>query len=188
MKKRILFIILLIGSLGIITIHAQDEETLSKEQKEKMEQQKFEMQEALEQAKEVQVRWRDAGRSLPSAYSIGDGFYFEYGNGGSSSQLSLSKYFDGESKKSTGTFNVEDDVRQISINLSGAVKSGKIVIKVQLGNEDVIKDLTIDDSADIQFNQTINIAKDEKKYYGDWKYTVDAQEATGKYRISIQTH
>ena len=121
------------------------------------------------------------------SYSTGDGVYIMSSSGSSSSQLSLSKSFDGQSSENDGTFDVDETVRHISLQLSGSVKEGEIEITITLPDGDELKDLTIDTSADIQFSQSIKISAAEDRYYGQWEYTVESDEAVGHYRLSIQT-
>jgi hypothetical protein len=133
---------------------------------------------------------RSSGRErerYSTSYSFGDGIYVMSNSGNSSSQLSLSKSFEGESKKNEGSFDVDETVRNITLTLSGEVETGEIKIKLILSNGDIIKELTIDESADIRFNQSIKINEKEKKYYGKWRYTVEAVNAEGEYRLSIGT-
>ena len=121
------------------------------------------------------------------SYSYGDGVFVTSSSGSSSSQLSLSKVFDGETKSSKGTFNVDETVQHISFSLQGGVKSGSITIKITLPNDDLIKEITIDETAEVRYNQSIRIAEDDKKYYGNWHYSVDAQKAEGEYRLMLST-
>lgn len=126
--------------------------------------------------------------SIPSmSYSIDDGIYVMRNSGSSSSQLSLSKSFDGQSSDNKGTFDVDKSVRYITFSLSGSVESGAIEIIITLPNGDEMKDLTIDTSADIQYSQNIKISEEEEKYYGQWEYSVESDKAVGHYRLSIQT-
>lgn len=120
-------------------------------------------------------------------YSTGDGVYIMSSSGSSSSQLSLSKSFDGQSSENDGTFDVDESVRQIALQMSGSVKEGSIEIIITLPDGNELKDITIDTSADIQFNQTIKIAADEERYHGTWEYSVKSEKAVGFYRLSIQT-
>ncbi len=120
--------------------------------------------------------------------SGGDGFVFDISDGSQSSQLSLSKRFDGESVENEGTFEVDDQVSQISINLGGAVKEGKITLKIKLPNKEDLKEMTIDNTADVQFNQMIRITGEDSKYTGKWTYEIKAVKAVGNYRLTIHTH
>ena len=125
-----------------------------------------------------------------TAYSVGSGddFFILNQIGNSSSQLSLSKNFEGQSNKNEGSFNVDESVKNLNLMLSGSVKSGKIVISVILPNGKPMKELIIDESADIQYNQSIKIAKEETKYFGKWTYSIESVKATGRYRLSINTN
>jgi len=125
--------------------------------------------------------------ALPTmSYSTGDVFIMS-SSGSSSSQLSLSKTFDGQSSENEGTFDVDESVRHISLSFSGRVKEGEIEIIITLPDGDELKDITIDTSADIRFTQSIKIAEDEDRYYGQWEYSVESDEAVGNYQLSIQT-
>lgn len=128
-----------------------------------------------------------AAPTVSSSYSTGDGFFFTNALGGSSSQISLSKTFHGESKKNEGAFDVDNTVRIITLSLSGDVKEGEIKIIISLPDGKKLKEMTIDESANIQFNQTIKISEEEKKYYGKWKYNIEAVKAIGSYRLGIST-
>jgi hypothetical protein len=121
------------------------------------------------------------------SYSTGDGVFIMSSSGSSSSQLSLSKKFDGQSSDNDGNFDVDESVRHISLSLSGSVTEGAIYITITLPDGDELKDISIDTSADIQFTQSIKISADEDRYYGQWEYAVESDEAVGHYRLSIQT-
>ena len=129
----------------------------------------------------------DYPSNMATTYSTGDVFMMS-SSGSSSSQLSLSKSFDGKSSDNEGTFNVDKSVRHISLQLSGSVKEGAIEIIITLPDGDELKEITIDTSADIQFTQSIKISEEEDKYYGQWEYSVESDEAVGYYRLSIRTN
>jgi len=194
MKTRIFLIALLALFTTSAGLQAQEKESEKKaqaqmeKQQAEMEKQQAELEMKIQRMMESQEELRDKAR----AYSVGTAvvpgsYFFPGGSGSSSSQLSLSKSFDGESKSNEGSFNVDESVRHISLSLNGSVKEGSIKITIQLGNNDIIKDITIDESADIQFTQSIKISEDEKKYYGNWTYLVEAKQAKGQYRLSINT-
>lgn len=117
-----------------------------------------------------------------------ESYVFWSNQGRSSSQLSMSKEFTGESARNEGSFDVDKDVRNITVMLSGGVKSGKIKIIITLPNGTVMKELAIDESADIQYNQNIRISEEEPKYFGKWKYSIESIKAEGKYRLSINSN
>lgn len=115
------------------------------------------------------------------------GIYFMGSGAGQSSQLSLSKSFNGESTKNEGTFEVDDKVSYINFTISGSVKEGRIKINITLPDGEKLKEMTIDNTADIQFNQMIRPRAEEKKYSGKWTYEIEAVKAVGNYRLSLQT-
>ncbi len=145
-----------------------------------------------EQRVRVEVRDREREKEA-KAYaffnSTGDETprFISVTSSGSSSQLSLAKTFTGETKKNEGSFTVDESIRQINFMIQGKVRTGSITIKLMLPKGDVIKDITIDESADITFSQNIRISEDENKYTGKWSYTIEAVKAEGNYRMSINT-
>jgi len=156
-------IVLLLISISFTTFSQEKEDTDKPSKPEKV----------------TKVQAMQAAESARSARSAG--------SASSSSQLSLRKSFDGESKKNNGSFDVDNSVRNISLMFGGSVKEGKITIKILLPDGKTFKDLTIDESADMQFSQNIKIAKDTEKYYGDWKYVVESTKAVGHYNLNINT-
>lgn len=105
-----------------------------------------------------------------------------------STQLMLSKEYDGTSGENTGEFQIEESVRQIRFSIDGSVEEGSIVIKLLLPEGKIFKELTIDNTADIRFSQSLVIREEENKYSGRWKYVIKANKTTGRYRLSINTN
>ncbi|MFC2115434.1 hypothetical protein ACFLTU_03115 [Bacteroidota bacterium] len=104
------------------------------------------------------------------------------------SRLTLSKRYDGESASKTGSFSVDKGVKKIRLSIHGSVKSGKITLELYIPGEKELKKLTIDDSADIQWSQSINVKEGETKYYGEWTYVINVQNAKGLYSLSLSTY
>lgn len=104
------------------------------------------------------------------------------------SKLTLSKRYSGQSTSKTGTFNIEEGVTRIRLQISGTVEVGKIGLELYLPGKKVLKQLTIDDSADISWSQSINIKEGETKYYGEWTYVIKAESVEGRYQMSINTY
>jgi len=103
-------------------------------------------------------------------------------------KLTLSKDYNGESTMKTGTFNVEQGVKKIRLSIQGSVKSGNINLEVYLPGKKELKKLSMDDSADIQWSQSIDIKEGDNKYYGAWTYVINAQNAKGYYSLSLSTY
>ena len=126
---------------------------------------------------------------LSGIYGFDHGFAYTAGiSGDQNTKLSLSKRFSGQSTSKTGTFNIDEGVKKIRVSISGSVAAGRINVEVYLPGRQELKRLTIDDSADISWSQSINIKEGQSRYYGDWTYVIDAQSAEGKYNISISTY
>ena len=148
-----------------------------------------EMQKKLEEMKMQEEIMRVKADKM-SNYVIAspDGsFFFTSPNSGQSSQLSLSKSFDGESTKNEGSFDVDENVSYINFTVNGSVKEGKIRINIHLPGGEALKEMTIDNTADIQYTQMIRPKQEDKKYGGKWTYKIEADKAVGHYQLSIQT-
>ena len=104
------------------------------------------------------------------------------------SKLTLSKRYEGESTSKTGTFSVEEGVKKIRLSINGSVSSGNISLELYIPGKKELKKLTIDDSADIMWSQSINIKEGDTKYFGEWTYVINAQDAKGKYNLSLSTY
>ena len=149
-------------------------------------QQKMEQMEKLRAEKEAKMEKVRADKYGNYILSSPDGgIYFTGPNAGQSSQLSLSKSFDGESTKNEGTFEVDEKVAYINFSINGSVREGRIRISITLPNGEKMKEMTIDNTADIQFNQMIRPRLEENKYSGKWTYEIEAVKAVGNYRLSL---
>jgi hypothetical protein len=102
--------------------------------------------------------------------------------------LTLSKSFTGEVTSKTGTFNVEEGIKKIRLSIIGNVRYGKIDIEIYLPGKKELKKLTIDNSADIQWSQSLDVKEGDNKYYGDWTYVINVQKAEGTYKFSMSTY
>lgn len=105
-----------------------------------------------------------------------------------SSKLTLHKSFSGETKETDGTFNVENGVKRIRINVEGVVESGKIMVSLTLPSGKLYKDLSIDESANMEWSTSFSIEEGNSEYSGTWKYQVKAAGAKGYYAMSITTY
>jgi hypothetical protein len=103
-----------------------------------------------------------------------------------SSQLSLSKMFNEESVSKQGNFTVEENYNMLKITVEGAVKTGSIQITLYTPDEEIFKDLEIDNSADVRWTKVFSEYKEE--YIGEWTYEIEADDCTGRYDLSITTH
>ena len=103
------------------------------------------------------------------------------------SRLMLSKRYDGETVSTKGIFNIESSTTRLRLSIDGSVKSGTITVTVLLPDNKTFKTITINDAADIQWSESINIKEGETTYHGNWKYEIATKAAQGSYRLSINS-
>jgi len=203
--KNISILLLAIGLLvsGNLLVSGQDKSTGSRSSEEakrseaaekaafaRQEEAMVRQAEALSRQKEEMARKeaemvKQMELSSRAIESYSRNIHFSHQN---SSQLMLSKNYEGTDAENSGEFQIEEAVRQIRISIDGAVKEGSIKIKLFLPGGETFKDMTIDESADIKYSQSIGISEEEKKYEGKWKYVIKASKAKGSYRMSINTN
>jgi hypothetical protein len=105
-----------------------------------------------------------------------------------STQLHLSKHFEGETVSNTGNFKVEEGIRMLEISIKGSVKEGSIKLTINKPDKSLFKEQVIDRSADVEWNQLFTIREDNKEYTGEWTYKIDAVNVMGFYGLSITAH
>lgn len=213
---RILSVLLVLLMTGIM-VQAQTSEALKKEKLEqekkikelelqlKKQQMEWEMQMKKQQAEQekktaeferairAESRASSGSRERSFVYAVpelGDeSSYFIHSYGQESqTQLTLRNSFNGESVSSNGEFEVDESARKIRLSANGKVRHGEINIKVLYPNGKVFKNLSINSSAQITFNQSLTVKEEEKKkYVGTWKYEIRTKTAEGSYMLSIMT-
>lgn len=147
---------------------------LEAQKREEMRQKEMEMK-----LKYEQMRQNAMDFSKDSQYE----YQFFYSNPGQSSQLSLSKAFDGESVESSKNFEVQEGIKHISLSLSGNVKEGVIEIEMIKPNGKKYMEFKIDNTSDVQWRQTIVISEEEKELRGTWKINIKTSKAKGVYNF-----
>ena len=106
-----------------------------------------------------------------------------------STQLMLFKHFSGESVSKSGNFIVDEEIRMLKISIQGSIRNdGSITIIIYTPDNELFKELEIDNSADIHWSQVFTIREDSNEYTGEWTYEIEADEAEGQYNLSITTH
>lgn len=103
------------------------------------------------------------------------------------SRLMLSKKYSGQTVEKTGTFQIEESITQLRLSVHGNVVSGSISVSLVLPDGKPFKQVTIDETANVYWSETINIKESVKRYYGDWKYTISTKSADGQYSLSINS-
>lgn len=103
------------------------------------------------------------------------------------SRLMLSKRYNGQSIDKQGTFEIDDEITKLKLSIDGEVNSGSIKVSLILPDGKPYKSLTMDDTADIHWSESVTIKENETKYYGTWKYRITTKVADGSYHLSIST-
>jgi len=195
-----LILVLMFSGTLIIAQEKEDEEERRAEMEKQMRIRKEMLEEQHQQMKELQKQREEEmkiiigepGREREAFLSTGSGFDFHFLNGfdqGTHSQLTLRKNFNGTTDTSKGKFDVEPDIRHFRCMIKGSVKSGEISILVEYPDGKVFKELTINSSADISYNQSVSIKEgEESKYEGSWNYVIKAEQAEGSYMLQISTN
>ena len=130
------------------------------------------------------ARARSAERAARENYVYVSG----WGSNEHNSRLTLSKHYNGQSIDKQGTFEVEDKISKLKMSIEGHVNSGSIKVSLILPDGKAYKSLTMDDSADIHWSESLSIQDGETKYYGTWKYRITTKVADGSYQLSINTY
>ncbi len=115
-------------------------------------------------------------------------YYTNYSSGEHNSRLMLSKRYNGQSIDKQGTFEIDDEIKKLKLSIEGKVNSGSITVSLILPGGKPYKSLTMDDTADIHWSESLTIKEDETKYYGTWKYRITTKVADGSYHLSINTY
>jgi len=112
-----------------------------------------------------------------------------FGQDEKSTQLMLSKHFSGESVSKSGNFSVDEGIRTLRISIQGSIRNdGSITITLYTPDDELFRELEIDNSADVHWSQVFTIKEESDAYTGEWTYEIEADEAEGQYNLSITTH
>jgi len=107
---------------------------------------------------------------------------------GNRSSMNLSKSFKGESVSSEAEFEVPQDAKGINLNLGGSCKSGEITIKIYLPNGEPYKTQKVSSAADINWSTSLPLNEENsKKFKGNWKLKIEANNCEGRYNLNIGT-
>ena len=131
---------------------------------------------------------RSSARARAASRAREDYVYVtSFGSNEHNSRLMLSKEYNGQSIDKQGSFEVEDNTTRLKLSIEGHVNSGSIKVSLILPDGKPYKSLTMDDSADIYWSESLNFKEGETKYFGSWKYRITTKVADGNYHMSINT-
>jgi hypothetical protein len=124
-------------------------------------------------------------------YSGGEAGYYGHAFGGDENRTTWD--FSKSVKESTFTkdyaFDVEPSANTVVMTVLGDCKMGKIRVKITMPGGKVYSDILIDEFGNLNwrksFTDLLDINKDKA---GEWKFKIEAENATGFFKISIQAY
>jgi hypothetical protein len=113
-----------------------------------------------------------------------------YGRGGDSERTTWD--YSKQVKESTYSkdlaFDVEKTAKSVSMSLMGDCKSGQIRVKILMPNGKLYSDVVIDESGNLNWRKSFSITDElNKDKTGEWKFKIEAEKATGYFKITLQT-
>jgi hypothetical protein len=138
-------------------------------------------------------RNRGAGATVFGSDEFSNGFAFSnfYGRGGDQERTTWD--FSKQVKETTFSrdysFDVEASSNTVVMTVMGDCKAGSIRVKILMPNGKVYSDIVIDEFGNLNWRKSFTISEDENKdKAGEWKFKIDAEKATGFFKISLQTY
>jgi hypothetical protein len=141
-------------------------------------------------------KMRSGGNSLegldePFVFSPGVSFSGFYGHSGDSERTTWD--FSKQVKESTFlrdySFDVEKSANTVVMTVMGDCRSGQIKVKILMPTGKVYSDILIDESGNLNWRKSFTISEEENKdKAGEWKFKIEAEKATGFFKISLQTY
>ncbi len=87
------------------------------------------------------------------------------------------------------TFDVEPTANNVVMSVNGDCKAGDIRIKIIMPSGKTYSDIVIDEFGNLNWRKSFAISEEENKdKAGAWKFKIDANKATGFFKISLQTY
>jgi type II secretory pathway pseudopilin PulG len=87
------------------------------------------------------------------------------------------------------SFDVEESANTVVMTVMGDCKSGQIRVKILMPGGKLYSDIVIDEFGNLNWRKSFTISEEENKdKAGEWKFKIDAEKATGFFKISLQTY
>lgn len=208
-KVTILMFVSFLLVLGTVAAQAQSKKEEEKKKQEMLMQKKIEEEKlhlkALEEREMLKVRSDELERAVTNAreaytraWTVPDNFMLSTGSdlnnvyfiGGSQSSTSLqyTKNIKEASFTKEFEFEIEEEAKRASINVSGTCKEGEIRIKITMPSGKIYTEVLIDEYGSVNWSKTFTIDEDNRTKTGDWGFRVSATEATGNFRLSLKSY
>ncbi len=80
-------------------------------------------------------------------------------------------------------------VSAVVMTVNGDCKAGEIRIKIIMPNGKTYSDIVIDEFGNLNWRKSFTVSEEENKdKVGKWKFKVDANKASGIFKISLQAY
>lgn len=87
------------------------------------------------------------------------------------------------------SFDVEKSSNTVIMSVMGDCKAGEIRIKILMPGGKTYSDIVIDEFGNLNWRKSFNISEGENKdKTGEWIFKIEAEKASGFFRISLQTY
>lgn len=87
------------------------------------------------------------------------------------------------------SFDVEESASTVVMTVMGDCKAGDIRVKIVMPGGKVYSDIVIDEFGNLNWRKSFTISEDENKdKTGEWVFKIEAEKATGFFKISLQTY
>jgi len=207
-KMLILTLIIIVASGGLYGQTKQEEEKKKEEMVEKKKQQEEEIQFFLQddmqkrgsvilRKNEIEKAIREAREAYPNVNKVDNYGYVSAGNapgiyfvGGSnvSSSLQYSKTVKEASFKRDLDFEIEENAKHASIQVSGICKEGEIRILIDMPSGKTYTEILIDEYGSVNWSKSFSIDGDNESKSGEWVFHITASNATGNFRLSLKSY
>jgi hypothetical protein len=118
-----------------------------------------------------------------------DSFYGHYMGGDSErTTFDFSKAVKENTFSRDYSFDVEKTVNTVVMSVMGDCKAGEIRIKIVMPNGKNYSDIVIDEFGNLNWRKSFTISETENQdKTGEWKFQIASTNATGFFKISLQT-
>ncbi|MCF8223438.1 MAG: hypothetical protein K9J25_09850 [Bacteroidales bacterium] len=113
---------------------------------------------------------------------------FFYGGSNISSSLQYSNNVREATFSKDLAFEIEEDAKRASIQVSGMCREGEIRIIIAMPSGEVYTEVLIDEYGSINWSKSFNIEDDNGSKTGVWLFQVNAKDATGNFRLSLKSY
>lgn len=164
--------------------------------------QEKEVQEAMEKAEDAASRvnelmrvYRGTGRSFnfndPVIVTPGGVEYFHgyaFGSDAERTTWDFSRVVKGSTFSKSYSFDVEKSAKSVIMSVNGDCKAGEIRVNIVMPGGKTYSDIVIDEFGNLNWKKSFNISEEENQdKTGEWTFKVSAKNATGQFRISLQS-